>query len=556
MMMLVILLILLCIYAQSDPTIVETEYGSIRGLLFPSENVRVFRSIPFAAPPIDELRWTNPQPPKSWKTTLDCTKEIVGCAQSCNPVPLEPYPPCPPIKTEDCLYLNVFTTINANTTSNIPVLIFIHGGSFETGYSGGLGYNGTTMVNVTGKIVVTINYRLGVLGALYDSSIALEGNYGYFDQVYAIEWTHRNIKNFGGDPTKLLIFGESAGAHSVALHLLNKTSVISGGIMESAPVGSPLRTAKTWGTLPYTFSNQLGCNTSQLSPKDRLKCLRSKNTSQIIDIQTKSARDDPGAAMLTIQPWTPTVGAINSNNDSVFIDQPLFAFQNGDYNTNIPFIAGSNEGEGFLADVLPNVSYNEIRAILGLYFGVVDAERIELFYNVTDDNRNDNFFETEGNITTDWLFRCSARNLIKSSIKHATLSDNIGYFYHFNYISAEIKDSTYELPQCWTHVCHGEELPFVFNPHEIFKLIQLNYNETLLSHQIQFYWTNMAETGNPSNGKHENDLNKKWLNYNSNLLQQTLMINNIGINGIVMDNSVDQSICDFWDNLDYNWMRE
>eukprot|EP01084_Bolivina_argentea_P168908 292826_1 len=233
-------------YAHSqDPTEVETEYGPIKGFLIPHQGVRIFRSIPYAAAPTGELRWSNPQPPEPWTKTLDCTQEVVGCPQSCHQIPLD-CTECPDKQSEDCLFVNVWSPLSSTPTSNLPVLLFIHGGSFWTGYGGGLLYNGTRMVNETGKIVVTINYRLGALGSLYDSSMGLQGNYGYLDQVFAIEWAYRNIKNFGGNPDRITIFGESAGAHSVALHLLNTTSLISGGIMESPPVGLPLRSVISW----------------------------------------------------------------------------------------------------------------------------------------------------------------------------------------------------------------------------------------------------------------------------------------------------------------------
>eukprot|EP01084_Bolivina_argentea_P227407 384071_1 len=207
------------IHAQTPPLTVQTEYGSIRG--FFNFESRVFRSIPYAAPPIGDLRWQNPQPPISWNGIKDCTGEVVGCPQKCTRNPPLDSTECPLIQSEDCLYLNIWTSLTVTETSSLPVLLFIHGGSFWSGFGGGLLYNGSRMANETNVVIVTINYRLGALGSLYDTSLGLKGNYGYLDQVYAIEWTYRNIKNFGGNPDQLIIFGESAGGHSVALHLLN-----------------------------------------------------------------------------------------------------------------------------------------------------------------------------------------------------------------------------------------------------------------------------------------------------------------------------------------------
>merc|ERR1711933_512093 len=117
--------------------------------MLPQEGVRVFRSIPFAAPPIGDLRWENPQPPKQWKETLDCTHEVVGCPQKCHQLPLDSTE-CPPVQSVDCLYLNVWTPITATASSKLPAFLFIHGGSFTSGYGGGILYNGTQMVETTG----------------------------------------------------------------------------------------------------------------------------------------------------------------------------------------------------------------------------------------------------------------------------------------------------------------------------------------------------------------------------------------------------------------------
>eukprot|EP01084_Bolivina_argentea_P168909 292827_1 len=323
--------------------------------------------------------------------------------------------------------------------------------------------------------------------------------------------------------------------------------------MESPPVGLPLRSVISWGTLPQTFSNELGCNTKTMSPIERLKCLRSKNASQIVIVQKTSNDNDPQTGYNLIKtgmPWTPTVGP-----GTIIVDQPLVAFQNGQYNKKIPFMGGTNKGESFMFTA-PVVTYNDMKNTLIDNFGTSDANKILGFYNVTNGDRDENLVEIAGNILTDYMFRCPTRNMMASSVQHAPTKDNIGYFYHFNYIASYAKHVWYYKPACWTHVCHTEELPAVFNPNSSSIDVYPTPQEILGANQIQFAWTNFAETGNPATGKHANDLWTKWTNYASNTLQQTLMINNVSAsNGVLMVNTPDQSICVFWDGLNYDWMN-
>ncbi len=403
------------------------------------------------------------------------------------------------------------------------------------------------MSNLTNVIVVTINYRFGALGFLWDDSLGLEGNYGYHDQVMAIEWTHRNIGNFGGNPDRIVIFGESAGAHSVYLHLMNKTSVIKGGIAESPTLGLPLRSPESWGTLPTTFSQQMGCNPATMSREQRLRCLRRANVSMIVDIQTSSNNDDPQSGWTAIKkgmPWTPTVG-----RGSVIPKQPLFAFQSGDYNVDIPLMTGTNTGEGFLFD-LPFVDYESVQSRLQDIFGVDDASKVMAFYNISNEGSLHNLYRVFGDIRTDWWFRCPTRNVMASM-------DNMGYFYHFGYIESFVKHLFYWKPECWTECCHEQELPAVFNPDLSPINIQMTEQEVLGSNQIQFMWSNFAWTGDPAEGPHAHKLWAKWTDFGSDSSesQRTLMINGMKPGGFAMVNAPDAVACTFWDELGYKWFN-
>ena len=192
---------------DDNPILIQTKSGLIQGTM--TDKVKMFRSIPYATPPINDLRWEEPQYIPSWgNNTVSATMDPPGCPQACELPPKT----CPIIQSEDCLYLNIYAPLNITSSSpKLPVLVFIHGGNFKQGYSGGLLYNGTDFVNYTNSLVVTINYRLGVLGQLWSIEAGMAGNYGFLDQKLALKWIHNNIEYFGGDNSQITLFGQSAG---------------------------------------------------------------------------------------------------------------------------------------------------------------------------------------------------------------------------------------------------------------------------------------------------------------------------------------------------------
>ncbi|MGH2999825.1 MAG: carboxylesterase family protein, partial [Gaiellaceae bacterium] len=198
-----------------DPTVVATDNGVVRGAI--QDGLRAFRGIPYATPPVGALRWRPPQPHASWKGVRQATEFGSGCPQSLGPFGV-------PSTDEDCLFLNVYTPPGANPSSRLPVMFWIHGGALITGES--TDYDPTALVK-RGVIVVTINYRLGLLGFLAHPALSAEspthdsGDYGLMDQQFALGWVKRNIAHFGGNPANVTIFGESAGGLSVRSQLVS-----------------------------------------------------------------------------------------------------------------------------------------------------------------------------------------------------------------------------------------------------------------------------------------------------------------------------------------------
>src|ERR1035437_6651647 len=202
---------------HADPLTAKTAQGKVHGKTINDGKVRAFLGLPYAAPPVGDLRWKAPQPPIKWKGERDATKFGTHCAQGrvFEDMIFQDAGP-----SEDCLFLNVYTPADAKDKSKLPVMFWIHGGGYAGGASSEPRHNGD-FLPLKGVMLVTINYRLGVFGFLATSELAKEangatGNYGMLDMVSALQWVKANIKQFGGDPGNVTIFGESAGSFAVS----------------------------------------------------------------------------------------------------------------------------------------------------------------------------------------------------------------------------------------------------------------------------------------------------------------------------------------------------
>lgn len=219
-----------------DPVVVRTAAGPVRGAAGSSDGhgFRVFQGIPYAAAPVGPLRWQPPRPAVPWMTVRDGTKPGLRCVQNVRADPDFGLP-----TSEDCLNLSVWTPDGASPKSRRPVMVWIHGGGFLNGSSDL--YNARRLVTRGDIVVVTINYRLGALGFLAHPALAgpdgAVGNYGLADQQAALRWVRDNVADFGGDPGKVTIAGESAGAMSVCDHLVAPESagLFRAAILQSGP---------------------------------------------------------------------------------------------------------------------------------------------------------------------------------------------------------------------------------------------------------------------------------------------------------------------------------
>jgi para-nitrobenzyl esterase len=193
-----------------QPTSVKVEQGLLQGSY--QNGLTVYKGIPFAAPPVGDLRWKAPQPPAKWEGVKQVTEFAPAPIQGGNP---------PSGKSEDCLYLNVWTPAKS-AKEKIPVLVWIYGGGFSFGSTAEAVYNGEKLAQ-KGVVLVSIAYRVGTLGFLAHPELSAEnpnhasGNYGLLDMIAGLEWIQKNIAAFGGDPNQVTIFGESAGGISVSM---------------------------------------------------------------------------------------------------------------------------------------------------------------------------------------------------------------------------------------------------------------------------------------------------------------------------------------------------
>lgn len=289
---------------------VRTADGAVKGV---ARNGAIeFRGIPYAAAPVGELRWAMPAPPAAWKGVRDASEFGNACPQQAR------FNLTDASSTEDCLNLNVSIPADIRDGEKLPVLFWIHGGAFVGGSSNL--YRSDKLVNKGRLVVVTPNYRLGVLGFMphpaFRNASHLNGNYGLEDQRAALKWVQSNIASFGGDPNNVTVAGESAGAASICMHLASPEKV-SGlfhkAIMTSAGCLAPLKTVDVAEKTGVAISDALGCKGDNASV---LACMRSTDQTsveKILAVQGEYADKNP----LDLIPFAPVIGSAEHPNATI-----------------------------------------------------------------------------------------------------------------------------------------------------------------------------------------------------------------------------------------------
>jgi para-nitrobenzyl esterase len=456
--------------------IVETSSGKLEGVF--ERNLCTFKGVPYAAPPVGKLRWLPPQAPNSWKDVRPA-KEFgaIASQESVSPLflPSEIEP-----QSEDCLFLNIYSPGLDNALR--PVMVWIHGGAFSIGSGSTQMYSTGTLASNGDIVLVTINYRLGVLGFLNlnevtGGGIPSTGNEGLQDQIAALRWVKENIAAFGGDPDNVTVFGESAGAMSIGclLTIPEARGLFHGAILES-PVGEMARPLDASVQIAEEFLRIAGLKPTDISGLRNLSARALLRAQQMTAIKTEQ-----GAA-----PAVPVADGV------VMPGIPLDLLETG-RGARVPTLIGSNlEEDKFFAAMTPKIyGVNEetLFKMVSRYVEVNDVHRLIETYRRARTKRGEpvTSFEILSAINTDLLFRKTAIRIAQAQCKHAPG----GYNYVFTWKSAAAGGKL--------GACHVLEIGFVFGNYSA-EFNGSGPDADQLCKEMQDAWVSFARAGNPSCG--------------------------------------------------------
>jgi len=456
--------------------IIEISGGKLQGYI--DEGIEVYKGVPYAEPPIGDLRFNAPEPKESWSGVLEATEFSPVAPQP--PSPFTPQP-APPQSEEKCLTLNIWTP--ATDGKKRPVMFWIHGGSYKTGASNN--YVGNPLVNRGDVIVVVINYRLGPLGFLYlPNAPNFSANVGLLDQIEALKWVKENIAIFGGDPENVTVFGESAGAGAICCLLgMPAAKGLFNRIIPQSGSTSPLGYQK--GRAIATAQRL----TSLLEiEKDDIDGLRKISAEEIIKAQTKMDQQVLEGGTAFALGYSPLV------DKNTMPKHPLKAVLDGE-TKNIEVLHGTNKDEMRLWELwYPGVKNSEeLFNRLNLMVKPMgqSEEKVREIINIYSETR-ENPTEIFNAIITDSFFRVPSIRLAEMQSKN---QPDI-YMYMFTYPSPIRNGSL--------GAVHAIEIPFVFGTLDIprnvnFKLFPDSNKETeRLSAKMMDSWISFARNGNPN----------------------------------------------------------
>jgi carboxylesterase type B len=526
---------------KGTPTTVTIANGEIQGTINSHNNQRHFLGIPFAAPPVDDLRWKAPQPEAPWEGTFNATRFGNSCMQSFSAFTIGS------TISEDCLYLNVFAP-PVEDSSNLPVLIFFYGGSWDSGSATCPLYLGQHVVGDSHEdvILVTANYRLNVFGFLGGEASRDEdaggstANWGILDQRRSMRWVKENIAAFGGNPDSITIFGESAGAGSVSVHLTSANSYAApdGPLfhyagMESGSPGTPWN-SQNMSYAETRFANvakNVGCqdpDSTEMVDETVYACMRALNSSQLY-----AGKHGVGGIFLD---WSPVEDGVE------LTDQPRNLLAEGDYATNVSILLGTNADEGSLfVDISYDADEQEyedyIVSVLGPDLGALAmAEYPYADYNGTEDGKkagHGGFWATVRAIG-DAVFSCPARRTARAFSQSTST-----YVYFYNHTLALIDKVEPFDPEDVDPlgVFHGSELVMVFD----FEAGLITDEETALGEMVSGFWSTFALNGNPNSGDED------WPLYDADSDQVMVLATENGPTAPGPMSGLKSDKCDFWD---------
>ncbi|XP_031343044.1 uncharacterized protein LOC116170681 [Photinus pyralis] len=518
-----------------DSGVLEGKY--VNGL---TRTFSSFTKIPYAEPPLNQLRFAAPRPARPWKGILNAKLEPPVCPQ------MLPYENSFPRGEEDCLYLNVFTPkVEGNDTNGIPVMIFFHGGSFRLGAATMLKPYAFLEANI---VLVTVNYRLGAFGFLSTGDEASPGNYGLKDQNLSIQWVKRHIHHFGGNPNKITIFGQSVGGASAHYHMLSPLSkdLINGVICQSG-----LGNAK-WMFEPRDegkylakkLAKLLNCSTDY--SHGMVECLRNVSAREIVLTQLKLPLPNIAKSIPIFKP------VIEPDVTGAFLTQhPLDIIRKGNF-AKVPFMLGitANDGCMCISDhcgdrMVITEFHRHFDEIISKEIGIdhrmdkKDITReIKRFYfkhqmiTCNDKGRADIL-----NMYTDALFLAPINEVLELYLKynHTSL-----YNYDFEYKSTTLPSSSAIIGDTLHDygVCHSDDMNyFSCDPNS---LKHYSPNDRAMVDRMVNMWTNFAIYGNPT------PFDEAWKTVKTNDLEYYAIE---GPQGGKMSKRLHSKRADFWRHL-------
>ena len=453
---------------------IKTDKGSVEGVLTTDGQVRAFRGIPYAAPPIGDLRWQPPQPAAKWHDTLAATDYGHHCIQT------DPYPDMTfrdPGPSEDCLTLNVWTPASAKPGS-LPVMVWIHGGGYTSGSASEPRHDGQFLAHHN-VVIVTLNYRLGIFGFFTHPELAAEsphhasGNYGLLDQAAALAWVKRNIAAFGGDPNNVTLFGESAGSFSVSSQMASPLSrgLFAKAIGESG--GAFHSSGLTYPTLAET--EQVDAAFAQAA----------FNTSKLADLRKLSADDLVRAATARTTPRPPHFGPVV---DGYFLPQSVPDIYAAGQQAHIPLLAGWNADE-----VRSMVSMSPVKPTVATFTAQATKEfgaRAQDFLAVYPATTDAEATQSAGDFVSDRFIAYSTWAWLEAQVKTGQAPV---YRYRLDLGSPGDK-----FHPAGIGAFHSDDIEYVFGTLDSRPEATWRPEDRALSAQIQQYWTNFARTGDPN----------------------------------------------------------
>lgn len=467
----------------TDNTIViETPAGAVSGAIDTASGTCRFLGIPYAYPPVGKLRWGAPQPLPPWRGPRPATHFGMPAAQNASPLIQVRGPNGELPHSEDCLYLNIYAPpVNKRRQTKLPVMLWVHGGSFYLGSGCQAVYRGNYLAASGRAIVVTFNYRLGALGFLRlrdISDIPSTGNEGLLDQIAALDWVRNNISAFGGDPDNITLFGESAGAMSIAtlFSIPGCRGKFHRAIVQSGN-SCALHTVDRATNLAQAFVDHLkescGCTPAEAS------------TQQLLHAQQATLSDvrmEQGWGQL---PFKPVL------DGELLRSTPVEALRSGS-GSEVSLLLGNNLDEWNLFSATSPESFSlddqKIRARLGWLLPTPQLEKLLDHYRRRAETLSANpwplWSRTWNLMLTDMVFTLPGLRMLQAH-------GGKRFHYHFAQPLAS---------QPLLGACHAVELGYVFGTHAESALQDLyggERNAQQLSHSMREAWLNFAETGEP-----------------------------------------------------------